>query len=201
MFEDFFISFSTWIESSLGFFGPFLIWPLVFLWGENGAIIAFVFSAQGLINPVSAIIFAFLGTWSADLFWYGVTTKTLRPWFQNSIEKHRAGAEKYISLMQLTRSHPYFVLVILKFLMGVRLVLTLYILTTQHIPFRKYFFCTFLGNILFILVLFPLGWLLGRGLSNAFSIGHSISSIATALLIIGIGIQIFLAIIRSLRKK
>lgn len=82
--------------------------------------------------------------------------------------------------------------------MGVRLILTLYILTKKRIPFLTYLSLTFIGNIIFISVLFPIGWFLGRGIVEAFSLGKNFSSLGTLFILIGIGSQVILYGIRLL---
>ncbi|MDD2766927.1 MAG: hypothetical protein PHH40_04200 [Candidatus Moranbacteria bacterium] len=198
MNDALFSTIGLWMQTSFLSLGSIIVWPVVFLWGENGAIFAFAFASQGLISPESALIFSFLGSFCADLFWYAVTASTLRPWFQKREEKKRLEKKESLIFIKLIDNHPYIFLVILKFLMGVRLVLTLYILTKKKVPFFTYFILTFLGNILFIIVLFPLGWLLGKGIGDALSLGQSLSSFATLFLCVGIGSQILFRLIRYL---
>lgn len=186
------------MQSSLILWGPLVVWPVVLFTGEGGAVVAFAFAAQGYINPISAAIFAFLGSFSADLFWYFATTGAIKPWFVRRTTKTPIIEEKSRAFIGLINNHPYILLIILKFLMGIRLMLTLYILTKKHIPFKAYFLCTFLGNLLFIAVLFPIGWLLGKGLGGALILQKDISGVITLILVVGIGGQILFRIIQRL---
>lgn len=192
-------SVTAWMQASFAIWGSIIVLPVVFLWGENGAIVAFALSAQGYINPVSAAIFAFLGSFLADLFWYVACASALRPCVLKRTKQDLKPEKPPSTLIGLARLHPYITLTILKFLMGVRLMLTIYILTSRKIPFRAYFICTAFGNLLFISVLFPLGWYLGKGLSHALALEKSITSIVTLMLVFGVGSQlVFYAVKRTI---
>ncbi len=196
MENSFLLFLGPWLQSHIILWGPIAIWVTVFLFGENGALIAFAFSAQGFISPADALIFSFLGSFSADLFWYFIIVSTFRSWYERHFKKTLRASDTKRSFLSLADNHPYALLILLKFLVGVRLILTFYILTKKKLPFQAYFFCILLGNILFVAVLFPIGWLLGTGAKEALLIGQGLSSILTTLVIVGITSQALLYLIR-----
>ncbi|MDP2838312.1 MAG: VTT domain-containing protein [Candidatus Moranbacteria bacterium] len=197
MSDDLFATIGPWVQSSLVLWGPLVVWPVVLLTGEGGAIVAFAFAAQGYLDPASAIVFAFLGSFSADLFWYYATTGAIKPWFIRRAAEKPLDEEKSRAFIGLVENHPYILLIILKFLMGIRLMLTIYILTKKKINLKAYFLCTLLGNLLFITILFPVGWLLGKGLGESLFLQKNISGTITVILVVGIGSQIVFRIIRK----
>ena len=188
----------TLVQSDLVLVSALTIWFLVFLSGENGAIFILALTLSGYIDSSLAVVFIFLGSLTADMFWYLVTISTLRPWIEKRFHKStEVQAKSHASLFSLARTHPYTVLILIKFLVGLRLLLTVYIASRTDIPFRRYFICNVIANVLFVGTLYGLSWLISIGVGGVLDIKNNLFHLLTVLAVITIGTQI---LIRLLQK-
>ncbi len=198
MIEAFYTLLQTHIQSDLVLVSAFTIWLITFLSGENGAIFILAVALNHFIDLPLAIVFIFLGSLSADMFWYLVTISTLRPWIQKRFQqKTQTEAQSHASLFSLAKNHPYTVLILIKFLVGLRLVLTIYIASRTDIPFRRYFICNVIANILFVGALYGLSWLISMGVGGVLDVKNNLFHLITIVLVITVGTQL---IIRSLQR-
>jgi membrane protein DedA with SNARE-associated domain len=155
----------------------------VFFLGENAAIAIFALSAQGFIHPVTAVLSAFTGSILSDIFWFFIAERYLR----HSYDEHLAKATAKKSsrfFIRLVDTHFFLVLIFIKFLIGMRLVLTLYIVLKNKIPFWKKIILNAIGTTFFLGAIFPVGWYLGKGFSNALSVQHGIAYVLTVIVAI-----------------
>ncbi len=173
----------------------FASWFATFIAGENGALFSIIFALQGFIPVSDALLFSFLGSLSADLFWYGVTISTIRPWLDRRIKKKMSeGKMEEKPLFSVADKYPYVVLVFIKFLVGIRLLLTIYIVAKRKIHFHLYLLCNVLANILFIGVLYGLVWSLNTWTDRALETSQNITHFIAAIVVVGIGVHILFRI-------
>jgi membrane protein DedA with SNARE-associated domain len=86
-------------------------------------------------------------------------------------------------LLRVAENHTFLFFTFIKFLVGMRLILTIYILLKKRIPFAQYLFMNILGTFLFVGALFPMGWFLGKGISSAFSFEKGITSLISVIIV------------------
>lgn len=173
----------------LSTYGAITVWLGVFLSGETGILAASALSAQGHINPWTVVIWAFLGSLSSDVFWYWMIEKNIKKRDKKYFQKP-ASPKAEALIIRFADRNTLFVLTFIKFLVGMRLFLTFYIVLKKHIPFRTYLLLNSLGTMFFIAVLFPTGWLLGKGISSVFSLERGLSGIISVVVIVFIFFQI-----------
>lgn len=174
-----------------------------FLLGENAAIAIFALSAQGYIHPVNALIFVFFGSMLADIFWFFMTEYVIRHHYEKRITKSMQSDDKRF-IISLVDKHFFWVLIFIKFLMGMRLVLTIYIVLKNRIPFFQKVLIDAVGTVLFLAVLFPIGWLFGKGVSSALSLEQNILTILSAvvfiILFVSLAPKIFIFVLKKIFK-
>ena len=152
-------------------YGDLVVVLATFLLGENAALATFALSAQGYIHPLKAVVFVFIGSMLADTFWFLVTEYILKRHYKKYIDaKLKKGDEKMLA--RLVDNHFFVVLIFIKFLVGVRLFLTIYIILKNKIPFYKLALLNAVGTVLFIAVIFPMGWFFGKGFSSMMLAGN-----------------------------
>lgn len=111
----------------LDHYGALAIILATFLLGENAALASFALSAEGYIHPIKAIIFVFIGSMLADTFWFLVTEYILKKHYKKYLDtKLKNSNEKMLA--RLVDNHFFLVIIFIKFLVGVRLFLTIYII-------------------------------------------------------------------------
>ncbi len=171
------------MQSSLSAYGAMVVWLGVFLSGETGILAASALSAQGHIDLWTVVVWAFLGSLSADVFWYWMIEKIIKKRNKKYFQKP-ASPKAEALLIRLADRNTFFVLTFIKFLVGMRLFLTFYIVLKKHIPFRTYLFLNSLGTAFFIAVLFPAGWFLGKGISSALSLERGFSGVISIVVLV-----------------
>lgn len=166
-----------------------------FFAGENGALFSILLALQGFIPMTDAIVFSFLGSLSADLFWYAITVSTIRPWVDRRLQKRMSeGKNEQKPLFSIADRYPYTILVFIKFLVGIRLILTIYVVAKKRIHLSLYLICNILANILFIGVLFVLAWFLNEGTDYALHAEKNITRLIATVMAVGIGANILLRV-------
>ncbi|QQR64574.1 hypothetical protein IPH92_03360 [Candidatus Kaiserbacteria bacterium] len=192
-----------YLQSDIALVSLFVIWLITFLTGENGALLALVLAFQGYLPIQDAILFSFLGSLSADIFWYGMTVSTIRPWIEKKFKKKfpkKVEAEQR-SFFALADTHPYIVLVFIKFLVGIRLFLTVYIISKKNIPFIRYVIVNVFANILFIAGLTLLAWFFSESTEYAFKTEQTITHLFTLIVVVSIGGNIVLRFLEKVVLK
>ncbi|KKS04003.1 MAG: hypothetical protein UU82_C0017G0019 [Candidatus Nomurabacteria bacterium GW2011_GWC2_41_8] len=133
-----------------GFGGEFALLALGFL------------AAQGVISVFSLIIFSFLGTLFSDTLWFLLgRTATVK-----KMISHRY-ADTTVSVIneavnRMSRGSHSTALIIAKFLVGTRVLLIMYVSTT-NIRFQQFIHYDLIAIFLWILVVIPIGFLSGLG--------------------------------------
>ncbi len=201
MLDTFLTFLNSLLQSDTTIISAFAVWLSTFSLGENGALIAFTLSLQGFIDPSIALCFVFLGSLSADMFWYVMTTSAIRPWYERRFGTSKTAKEAAGPFLSLAEKHPYGVLVIIKFLVGIRLFLTIYILTKKHIRLSAYLLCNILANILFTSAVYLLAFSFYKGAEQVLTTEHTITTVITMLCIVGIGGNLLIRLISALVVK
>ena len=168
----------------LGSYEPLVVYLSVFFLGENGVLAASMLSSQGYLLPPTVLLYAALGSLSADIFWYVITVSVLKRMYEKKSLKKETISEQKMFLLKVAEKHTFLFLTFIKFLIGMRLFLTIYILLKKHIPFTKYLLINCIGTVLFIGVLFPLGWLLGKGVSSALSVERGVVGVVSVVVVV-----------------
>lgn len=144
-----------------------------FFLGESAMLASFALSAQGFINPLKAIVYVFIGSMAADIFWFFMTEYVFRPHYESYLVKRLKKAEDNENerfIMRLIDKHFFWTLIFIKFLMGMRLILTIYIVLKNRIPFYQKVAIDAVGTVLYLAVIFPAGWFLGKGISSVLAV-------------------------------
>lgn len=181
------LSFIQFLQEMLQNHGALVALVATFLSGENAALALFALSAQGYITPLKAIVFVFCGSMLADIFWFFVTEYILRPYYEKkggvslALRPKNKTEEKVLHLID---HHFFWMLIFIKFLIGMRLVLTIYIVLKNKIPFYKKVAYDAVGTLIFLAVLFPIGFLFGKGVSSIFSYTENIMNIISLIVFI-----------------
>jgi membrane protein DedA with SNARE-associated domain len=182
MEDTFVFSVMDILQISSSVYGAVAVWLGVFLLGETGILAAFALSAQGHISPQVVAMWAFLGSLSADVFWYWMIEKIIKKPNKKYFQKLSSTKTEAI-IVRLTDSYTFFILTFIKFLIGIRLFLTFYIVLKKHIPFRTYLSLNSLGTVFFIAALFPVGWFLGKGVSSVLFLERGLLSIVSVVVL------------------
>nr|AEQ20527.1 DedA membrane associated protein [uncultured bacterium CSLC2] len=182
MGADYLSYFVGWITTILSTYGLVAVYLATFLFGENGILAAFILAAQGYLSPESVFVYALLGSLSADVFWFWVSRV-----FKSSYEKRFPRTAPEVTspfLLRMADKHTFLFLTFIKFLFGMRIFFTLYILLKKHISFTRYLLINVVGTVLFIGVLFPIGWFLGKGLESAFLFEKGFRGVLSTLVVV-----------------
>jgi membrane protein DedA with SNARE-associated domain len=166
------------LQEPLARHGEIIVAVSVLMFGENAALAIFALSAKGFINPVTAFIWAFIGSLASDIFWFFVTEHILRKRFGRYFETKGKTNRLF---MHLTENYFFWTLIFIKFLAGIRLMLTIYIVIKNRIPFSTKVILDAIGTVIFMSVLFPIGWYLGKGVSSALSIQQNITYVLSVV--------------------
>lgn len=188
---------STTLTTILSNHGFLAIFTGVFFTGENAAIATFALASQGFINPYVALSTAFLASLSSDVFWFFIAEFVIKRHYPIFVEKLVKRKTRQ-PILRFVDRHFFVALICIKFLIGMRLALTMYIVLKNTIPFWKKVALNSFGTILFMSTLFPVGWYLGKGISGIASIQHSI--VHTMTVIIGVLIIISMIAPRALTR-
>jgi membrane protein DedA with SNARE-associated domain len=146
--------------------------------GENAILVALIFATKqssGMILGV--LVTAYVATLIADICWY-----VLGKYGFASMNRKQASHEIPESMIKkLFDKHIFSSLLLIKFLVGLRVVLTLYLATKKELTFWRYLWFDSLGIILFLGVLLALAWFVIGGTGNALDTYQMIVRLVTTL--------------------
>ncbi|MDP2789473.1 MAG: hypothetical protein Q8O46_05570 [bacterium] len=177
---------------------PLLQYIIIFLGAAFGGEIAlFVFSflaAQNVISMTFLVLLSFLGVLASDSMWLFLG-KTR---FMQKIILHRY-ANPTISLIALaiekvSRGNHMLALVFVKFLIGTRIVMLLYI-SNLPLSFLKFLRYNALATLLWLLVVIPIGFISGLGFTYIAKVSENLYAgvgFVLLILIIIVALQIWL---------
>jgi len=191
------------MEVLLNDYGAFTVAVSVFFLGENAALAIFALAGLGFISPVEAFLWAFVGSLLSDVFWFFIAEFVLRKHYEKRVKEAKQ-EESNRFFMRLIDNHFFWMLIFIKFMVGIRLILTIYIVLKNKIPFWKKVLLDSIGTFLFMGALFPVGWYLGKGNSESLSIEQGLERIITGivlLIVISHLIMKFVPILIEKRKR
>lgn len=136
-----------------------------FFFGDSVLFTVAYITGQKVWAAIPIVAVAFLGTAAADTLWYiagriGAKYVARVPYFLREREKAARLLER------LSGTHPAYALVFIKFLYGSRIAMILYV-AARGISFPVFTLYNSLGILAWLAVFFPLGYLAGRGVSQA----------------------------------
>jgi membrane protein DedA with SNARE-associated domain len=203
MLEPTFLYLETLISSDVSLISAFAVWLVTFLAGENGGLLSLSLAHQGYLTLATALIFTFLGSLTADVFWYVMTATAIRPYFERWFKKRKKNDKSpdQKSFLELANKHPYLILIFIKFLVGLRLILTVYIVAKHRIPFFKYLLCNIIANVLFVGVMSLFVWTIGESLGLTAGEESSILKILSVIFIITLAGNVALRLFQKVVAK
>lgn len=152
-----------------------------FFLGEYATIPLFVLANQGYAELATVAFLVYTASLSADLFWYFVATIffknfDLDKWYR---ETHISNRKLYNFVLN---KHLVFSVTFVKFLVGLRLILTLSLILIKKFSFLRYLGFSLLSNLFLIIGLYILGFSINSGL-NLLPIYKGISGIVSVFII------------------
>lgn len=188
--------------------GVFFAWAAAFFLGETGIILVLVGTlSQGTVLPLM-LISVYAGSFLSDLFWYGVARTPLGYTMRThaSLKRMTRLAVTYAPILTFAERRPYTVLLMSKFLVGFRLVFTLYIAQRKDISFLAYVCGNLVANVFFIGALYALVQSMGTGIEKIFGTGEInpfrlLSLAVVCIIIVQFGMRFFERHIMLLRLK
>lgn len=146
--------------------------------GENAILIALVFaSGQSAQVYGGVLVISYVATLATDLFWYTVGRYGL-----GSIGRKEAAydiSESFIK--RFFDRHLFLSILLIKFLVGLRVVLTFYLSTKERLTPGRYLFLDSFGIFVFLAVLAGIARLVNVGTGDAFEVYHTAIRLMTAL--------------------
>ncbi len=158
------------------FFGDSVLFTIAYLGGQQSWPMA----------PV--VVAAFLGTALADTLWYALGC--FGAGFMNRVPYLQSEREKAAALLhQLLGENPALALIFLKFLYGSRIAMILYV-AARGIGFWRFSAYNALGIAAWLLVFFPVGYLTGTGVAQAFPVLNSVQAGIVVLIVSFIALRL-----------
>lgn len=186
--RDFFIQLSTFdvqgalILASLGDFGVLAVFLAVFFFGETAIIIALLLTQQGVSDLATVFVGAVLGQLCADVFWFILGRYFPQRFLPDRVRSMVMHPVRN-ALTQITKDRIFFSIFFLKFFIGVRLAIVLY-LAHYPITFLRFFVYNVLGTLLYMIVLSAIGVLFGSMLKSILPAFHLVTSIISGIVLI-----------------
>jgi membrane protein DedA with SNARE-associated domain len=153
-----------------------------FLLGEIWILTAFFLSGLNFWPFSTTLLFATLGSLSADLFWYFATPiifrGKLRVWLEQKTHENLP-----LFIQRHVEHNLFWTLLFIKFAVGIRLLFTMY-LSLRRTPFGPYLRYNLIGTVFFIAVLSLAGFLTGRGVYNFFPVFSKLQYAIPLLIVI-----------------
>lgn len=152
---------------------------------ENAILAAFSLSVDSWKERYIFIgIASVAGVLTNDIILYGVARFGLIRFFRKQTSDQDMDARTFFERVFL--KNIFLSLFFMKFLFGIRSVLTLYLIYRKEIPFGLYCVYSFFGILFYVFVLAIFGWLLGIGVSDISGTYHAMMKIFTCILIFSI---------------
>lgn len=130
-----------------------------FFFGETFIITAALLATQGIWSLSDVFLLSFIGTILSDSLWFFFGSKIFH--ITHRWEKTKAAHERFVqAITKLVGSHPFFLLLVIKFLYGTRILTILY-LSMKRMKFGLFFIYNSMGTIIWLSVLLSLGWFIG----------------------------------------
>ena len=172
------VQFSEKITAFLIQYKSLAVFLGAFLFSEAAILPAFFLSGQGLLDPLQVAISALLGVSLANTMWFVLNDRLIffgRKIFFSILNK--------ISLMldKLTPNKPFYALLFAHFL-GIPAYFSCLYVRNKNIKLKKFLIFDIGGIIIWLSVLFPIGWFSGVGIYNLMPAYRNFGSITVSLL-------------------
>lgn len=170
---------NTLIADYTEIYGLYMVFVGTFLTGEIAILTSFIMSAQGWFASPYVFICAVLGTLAADFFWFSIGR--LFPARIQRLALFKVLSESSIFKLQMRIQNYALILLIMKYLYGLRWITIVYLSALNKVSVREFVVYDLLGTIIFVLSLAALGIPAGNGLYNVIPAYHSAVSIVSAI--------------------
>lgn len=170
------------LVASLGAYGAPVIFLSVVFFGETAIFISLLLALQGVLSLPVVFLCGALGTLCADIFWFVVG----RFFPQRAISgtlKRIVLDPVHSFLERITKDRIFLSILFLKFFIGARLAIILY-LARKPITFVRFLLYDTLGTLIYMILLTALATILGHFIKTVVPSFHIITSIATGFLLI-----------------
>ncbi len=163
--------------------GEIAIFIAVLSVGEVAILTAFILAGQGMFSPLSVVMISGAATLVADLFWF-----TAGRYFPQRIVPgilHRAMLGPLSEFIgTITRDKIFLSILFLKFFIGTRIAVILY-LSRQTLSLVRFTIYDIFGVFFYILVLGIMGYYVGNWIATVIPAYRALATGATILLIFG----------------
>ncbi len=186
------------IARFLELYGPLAALVGAFLLGEIAILVAFILAAQGLIPADTVFIFSVIGMLLADFFWYFFGVGTLHFLHQWNLYE-RASAPILNLLHRIVGKNLFLSLIFIKFLYGARLIVMVYLAVIKT-PLRVFLVFDAIGVVIFVSVLFVIGWLAGQGIYNLLPAYHVLTGVVASVVVGGLIVYAVHALLKRFKR-
>lgn len=186
--REFFLQLSTFdvqgalMLSSLGDMSFLAVFLAVFFFGETAIIIALILSQQGVFDLSYVFVSAVLGQLCADAFWFLVGRYFPQRFLPDRVRDMVMHPVRN-ALTLITKDRIFLSIFFLKFFIGVRLAIVLY-LAHYPITFVRFFIYNVLGTLLYMIILSAIGVLFGSMLKSVLPAFHLVTSVVSGIVLI-----------------
>lgn len=150
-----------------------------FFFGESVIITAAYLTAQLHWSVALVVLAAFLGTVVSDTIWFFVGRLLERR--LSRTERFGRQRERIASLLKtLTGTRPALALLFIKFLYGSRIAMIFY-LAARQVSLPAFLFFNAIGTLIWLAVIFPLGYIASEGIGQTQSAVRTIEIAAVVL--------------------
>ncbi len=176
--------------STLALHKSWVIFVGTFFLGESVVLASSALAAQGSWSWQAVAAWAFLGTVVSDTFWFRSVGAGVAGLVDRRDEgRLQAAADR---LERLTGEHPHRALLFVKFLYGTRIASISY-MALRRVRLAKFVGFDSVGTALWLAVMIPIGWAIGRGLDR---FGTRLREVEWAIL----GVVLLAACVKGLRS-
>lgn len=168
----------------------FVVFAGAFFFGETVIITASSIAAREEWSVFVVALAAFLGTISSDTLWF-----LLGGWLRlkseriPAVRKRWERAEKTLDRAPI-QGHPFLVLLFVKFLYGSRIAMILYF-AARGVRTLHFVLFDAAGTIVWLAVIVPLGYGMGKGLVRAFPVLNTVQMMILVLVVSFLIFQVF----------
>lgn len=167
----------------------------VFLLGETIIITALILTQQGVLTLGDVIVAAAIGTLLADLWWFIIGRYHPQNIVPERIRRSVLGPTND-TLTSLIRGRYFLALLCLRFFIGTRLMIILY-LSRQPISGIRFLLYDLFGTILYLAIFAGIGLLLGQAVAEVFPAYKLTSGIVAGILVV----TLIVIVTRNIRRK
>lgn len=188
------------LEGLVGLYGPAVIFVGTFLEGETIVVVAGFLSHQGIINPVTVAVSAFLGSFLGDQLWFFLGRRHASHPLVARITRHPL-FEKVTSAIE---DHPKKFILTFRFIYGIRTISPVAVGLTD-ITTKEFLVLNAIAAALWAVAFTALGYVFGRAVESVLgeikAIEHKILAAAGIALVVFAAYHIGWRARRRFRRK